>query len=1191
MIVPRVSVVVPFYNNEDLLGDCLASIAGQTLAELDVIMVDDGSTDGSVAIAQARAAADPRFRLMQVPNGGPGYARNRGIEQARAEFLAFADADDLVLPHAYEHMLRTLESTGSDFVCGNVERIGPAGITQSALHARAMKGTRLRTHVSRAPYLLFDISVFNKLFRKSFWDGAGLSFPEGMLWEDLQAMTRAHVLAKSVDVIAETVYLWRERGKGALSITQSRTDIGNFTDRITALLAIDAFLRQRGTPKLLRQHQRKALVNDLWLYVGELSRTSDAFRAEFVNLVQRYLRQVSGRVLYSLPAEQKLAYHLIARGRLDLLIQFDAWRLDQPVGTVPIVREHGRIRADMPFRKDRALRIPARVYRPHWRELDPVVRVDGVTWQRNRLVITGAAFVPSIDIGKRQYTSKVVVLWPRTRLRPPIVVPASATRYPDAALLMTLDPALIRGKERYSYDWAGFRCEIPARLFKVGARWLTGDWDALILVRGHGVWRAARLHTPLPGRAERPEVRQVAPGIRFGAWWVRRQLHVGVAPTPAVLTGCRLAGDELTLHAEVELPGSPGTARLELARPKGGATRQLTGGAERIGRGKLRVTGTVALTALLGETRPPDGESSADEPAVEWDLYLVPAGQQRIRVAFPAGQPEYRYPSGTREIAVERTRYGNVVLIRRSQRLVIDEHAWSQDGRLTLRGSYPVAASGTAAAGYEAVLRRRMSTDQQVIPVEAAGGRFTISINATAMPSFGRLLPLRDGIWDIGVRPAGAPGAEPVPPGYEHSRLAEVADRKVTFGHKTYRFSTSGYDNLIIEVTAALKLAEQGRVQRRLLRGVYYPMQLKRPLRDSVLFISWKGKQCGDNPLGIAAELRRRGDDRQHVWAVNDWSVPVPAGARAVLAGTEDYFEALARSRWVIANDDMPAVYLKRDGQIYVQTWHGTPLKKIGFDISQPQFISGTAYFDQLAQDVAKWDLLLSPNPFSTSIMRRAFRFAGEIYESGYPRNDVLHSGDAAASAAQVRQRVGVPPGKRVVLYAPTWRDNQYYASGRYRFDFRLDLERAWRMLGDDYVFLIRGHHHMADDVPAGARPGFAVNVTSYPDIAELFLISDVLLTDYSSAICDFAATGKPVVLFAYDLESYRDDLRGFYIDFEAEAPGPLLASTEEVATAIADLDAVAARYARAYAAFAAKYCPLDDGKAGARAVDRIFGS
>jgi len=192
--------------------------------------------------------------------------------------------------------------------------------------------------------------------------------------------------------------------------------------------------------------------------------------------------------------------------------------------------------------------------------------------------------------------------------------------------------------------------------------------------------------------------------------------------------------------------------------------------------------------------------------------------------------------------------------------------------------------------------------------------------------------------------------------------------------------------------------------------------------------------------------------------------------------------------------------------------------------------------------------------------------------------------------AARVRDRLGLPAGKRVVLYAPTWRDNQVYANGRrYRFDMRLDLERAWSELGEDYVFLIRGHHHMADDVPAGMRPGFAVNVTAYPDITELYLVSDILVTDYSSTMFDYAVTGRPMLFFTYDLADYRDNLRGFYFDFEAEAPGPLLATSDEVIAAVRDAGAVAASYQDAYEIFKARFASLDDGKAGARVCDRLF--
>ena len=1178
MSFPRISVVVPFYNNGDVLGESLQSIAGQTFTDLEVIMVDDGSTDNGTEVARKWAESDPRFILVHSERGGPGGARNRGVERARGEFLAFVDADDMLPPHAYEVMLHTLESSGSDFVSGAVNRIGTEGVTPSALHARAIKGRKIGTHVTRAPELLYDISVWNKLFRRSFWDAHGLYYPEHMVWEDLQLMTRAHVLAKAVDVIPDYVYYWRERAAGELSITQNRTDIQNLRDRITALLAIDAFLREHAPRKTLRQHQRKALVNDLWLYVRDLYRVNDDYLTEYFDLVNSYLDQVGRRVLRTLPATHKLAYYLTRRRLRDQLLGFITWQLDQKVATIPVVRRHGRLLADLPFRTDKELKIPSRVYRPHWRDLDPYVEVESVTWQRGNLVIAGLAYVPSIDISKRRNTNKIVILRPRRKFRPPIVSLASSFRHARATQ--------ISGQERYDYAWAGFRCEISSRWFRIAGRWLTGDWDCFILVRGHGVWRPARLHSPALGDAGRPGVLEPVPGVQVRPTWVGRQLHVGVLRTPARLVSSARRGDDLAIEVDLDPAGAgegvPAAAELVLAR-QGGRTVQAFG-AEMHNEGPaLRVRGLIPLAALpVGDGHAgPVPPAAAGDGAAAWDLYLKPAGRGRIRVTFPADVAEAFYARGDREIAVERSRYGNVTLAERAPRPVLDEHSWSPEGGLLVHGTW----RGRAGAALELVLRSPEVGGEYVIGCQRDGDRFSAAAEPAAMPTFGEPLPLPDGPWDVLARSGDGPV---MPVGYDHARLAGISHKKVAAGPKLYAFTTAGYDSPVITAEPRLRLSEQGNFNRRVLRRALYPLQSRRPLRDAVLFVSWNGKQCTDNPRGIAEELRRRGDDREHIWVVTDYAAAVPEGGRAVLSGTEEYFDALARCRYVISNDDMQPFFRKREGQLYLQTWHGTPLKKIGFDIGRPQFASGTAYFDRLAADIGKWDLLLSQNPFSTPIFRRAFRYDGEICEYGYPRNDILTRGGPLAG--QVRRRLGIPDGKRVVMYVPTWRDNQFYASGRYRFDLRIDLERAWQVLGPDHVLLVRGHHHLANDVTAGTRRDFALNVTGYPSISELFLITDVLITDYSSAMFDFAVTGRPMLFFTYDLEQYRDQLRGFCFDFEAEAPGPLLASSEEVLAAARDTGPATAGYAAAYQAFAAKYCPLDDGKAGARVCDRLFG-
>jgi len=1188
---------VAFFNNSDDLGDCLDSIAAQTFTDLEVIMVDDASSDHSAEIARAKAAADPRFTLLQPEHGGPGGARNRGVERARGEYLAFVDGDDVLPANAYELLLHALERSGSDFVSGAVYRVGPKGIRPSALHSLALKGRQAGTHITRTPRLLYDVSVWNKLFRRSFWDAHQLSYPEGVVWEDLRLMTKAHVLARAVDVIPDTVYYWRERAQGRLSITQSRTSIANLRDRMTAMNDIDQFIAAHSTAALLRAHQRKALKNDLWLYVQDLHKVTDAYRAEFTDLVNGYLDHVGRRVLRSLPASHKLAYHLVRIRAMPQLAELAAWMVEQPVRQVPVVRRRGRLRADLPFRENAPVPIPSRVFRLHWRDLDPSMRVDDIGWDQDRLVVTGRANVPSIDIPRRRNTSKVVVLRPPGPgiRRLPVVLPVRSFLHPAATALSQQD--------RYNYDWSGFRFAVSPRRFRG-----TGEWQCYMLVRGHGVWRPARVHTPVPGPAERPRPRQVAPGRRFGARWAGLGLNLAAWRLGAVVTAVAWQdADPWAVRIDVELPAAAGPvpaspapagpgpdasapAELVLVRNQGAATRSFPAvPVQSRPAGPARFSALVPLSDLAGAADVVDraGQVAGDD-GMAWDVYLRQPGRPRVRVAWPDGRPETRHLFGAREAVAGQSRYGDLVIAERAPRPVIDEHEWRPGGRLVLRGSF-LGAAGV----YQTVLRRVGSADSHVIGFAVQGERFSIEADLDRMPFFGSAIPLRDGEWNLYVRPAGGGPETLAEITYDHGRLGGVTGQRVQAGRKQYRLVVTGHDTPMVTAEPQLRRVEQGNFGQRALRRGFYPaMQRSAPLRDAVFFVSWKGKQCTGNPLGIAEELRRRGDDREQLWAVTDWSVPVPEGGTGVLHGTEEYYEALARSTYIISNDDMQPPFRKRDGQVYLQTWHGTPLKRIGFDITNPQFISGTAYFDHLARDVAQWDLLLSPNPFSTPVMRRAFRYDGEICEYGYPGNDLLCRSGTAEVAARVRDRLGLPAGKRVVLYAPTWRDNQVYANGRrYRFDMRLDLERAWRELGRDHVFLIRGHHHTADDVPAGMRDGFALNVTAYPDITELYLVSDVLVTDYSSAMFDYAVTGRPILFFTYDLAVYRDSLRGFYFDFEAEAPGPLLAGSAEVIEAIGDVDAVAASHRGAYQRFAARFCSLDDGKAGVRVCDRLFGS
>ena len=360
------------------------------------------------------------------------------------------------------------------------------------------------------------------------------------------------------------------------------------------------------------------------------------------------------------------------------------------------------------------------------------------------------------------------------------------------------------------------------------------------------------------------------------------------------------------------------------------------------------------------------------------------------------------------------------------------------------------------------------------------------------------------------------------------------------------------------------------------------PGLLRRPQDDVALFESWAGTHS-DNPRAISERLHERRPDVRQVWVANAAAeATVPEWATTVRPASRQYLAALGVARYVVANTHLPAYFRKRSGCLYLQTWHGTPLKRIGLDIPNPGDGIGERYLEILRIDVAKWDVLLSPNDFSTPIFRTAFDYEGRILETGYPRNDVLAPGAGDGTRRSVRAALGIGEGTTAVLYAPTFRDGS-------EAKMALDLAHVGRSLGDDHVVLVRLHPTVAAAAQHDGAAG-AIDVSGHADIRELYLAADVLVTDYSSAMFDFAVTGKPILFYTYDLADYRDRVRGFYFDFERDTPGPLLSTTDEVCDALRDLEATAARYADAYARFAERFCALEDGTAADRVVEAVFG-
>ncbi|MEG9547555.1 CDP-glycerol glycerophosphotransferase family protein [Streptomyces baarnensis] len=1143
-MAPRLTVVVPLYNVEEYLGACLSSLAEQTMPDLEIVLVDDGSTDNGPAIAQEFVDRDPRFRLLRQENAGLGAARNAGIREAHpeAEFLTFVDSDDVVPPGAYARMLAELDRSGSDFATGNVLRLRAGGeLEQSPMFRKPMEKARPATHVTRDWILLGDRIACNKVFRRTFWDEHAFAFPTGVLYEDIAVVLPAHFLARSVDVVEEPVYHWRDRDG---SITTRRAVPRGIRDRVAAVTTVSRFLADRapaeGAAEAKRRYDAHALSGDLWLFIEALPDGDAEFHEAFLEHAGAFAATVEPGVLAELPLHLRVKWHLIRERRLpELLALLADEKKDRDTFHV---RGPLRPRAHHPAVRDP---LPPATTALTAADLPVHAHLTEAVWRDGLLRLTGYAYVRNAPGGAPRLG------WLRSgkRLIPLRLRPVGG------------DEATARsGRSLHRYDRAGFEAVVdPRRLTAKGDR---TTWKPEAVVVGAGRPRRGPMRlvsTPAP-----PAVTYTDERTRIVPVLSGNKLELRIERVAAVLTAQSAVEDAVRL--EVKVLGDAGPVALRLTEWRTKETREF------------------ALRGSLG-SRAADIPLSAFRGQDDiWGVQLIGEGAPLAVAARPDGlDGRYALPGG-RELYAAPNPSGDLVLTDRAVQPVATSLGWQESGELVLEGAFP-ELTGTAR---ELVLRHSGHQEEAVVATERVGGDgFRAVIAPAAVEGPGGALPLAEGRWYLFLRAPGERDPEAYRPLRSATPLHRTLPRQHHAGGRDFTLQRRHHDRLVLESGSALPAVDRGPYGQRVRRERYAVLRSVAPAatRPAVLYSSFDGRQFSDSPRAIHRELAARETDIEHLWVVRDQQAAVPEGVRPVALHSAEWYQALARSRWIVTNTHLPQWFERADGQCVVQTWHGTPLKRIGRDLAGTPH-ADAAYMASMEHRSAQWSVLVSPNSFSTPVLRRAFGYSGEVLECGYPRNDLLYAPDRDKVAAAVRAQLAIPEGRRVVLYAPTWRDDQPRQGGRYGLDLRLDLEQARQALGEDQVLLVRRHYLVGGSVP---DTDFVRDVSRHPDVAELLLISDALVTDYSSIMFDFAQTGRPMLFHTHDLAHYRDTLRGFCFDFEHRAPGPLIPDSAGIVAALRDPEAATAGHRDAYARFREAFCDLDDGSAAAGVVDRML--
>lgn len=1144
------SIVVPAYNVEAYLGECLTSLREQLYGHFEIIVVDDSSPDGSRAVAESHAAQDKRVRVVTRPNGGLSAARNTGVEHAVGEFLTFVDADDRVDPGAYAPAIEALQESGSDFAVTFYRRLR-RGLTDApgkwirSAHAER----RLRRTLDDFPEIMVNAVAWSKVYRRRFYDEAELRFPEGVVYEDQQVSMRAFARAKSFDVLPNIGVEWRIRDDQT-SISQQHAEVANIVAHTNAMKASIEELRSAGKERAAQIRALQLLDHNMQFFKLNAVHRDPAYWKELRDAMTFLVGQTEPEeYVAEVGAYKKVLNELINSDRME-----DAALFQETVH--PNLNRHPtRIIGDhvvVDFPLDLS-GIPEESRRLSRTETGVRSRAHRLSWVGSHtLRVQGWAFLDNVHLGTDLPELEVVA------------VAADGTRVP-LSVTQTDEPQADIASLLWHADVtrSGFVAELDTHLLPDTTQW----WRLEAEVRygelaGTGVvtcrpWVEAQIKRPLVDRPGRSVVIERNRAGRF---------FVNVATAPAYATRVGLEGDRLVVDGAGVLPDRvylagerrPSSPVVRAAlQPAGGTWRAVLNlsGLPEGGDRELQVMATVGgvdhvLPDAADADDAPDAADAASEPALAHRM-------------------------------VERSEVGGIKLVQRrhvariESVTVAEEEVWAD---VRLWGAEP--------DDWEAVL---------VSP----GGEYGGTLEPGAEGTHRLRLPLTHDLWgrtglvlptelyQVALRVDG----RLVVPGPSRALVAQLPHEDL---HERLRTRLEVFEprspGVRVVLEPPLRDDERSLRDQQRLR-----VETRVPVADrpSVLFRTLYGEVANGNGLGVHEELRRRGSDLELCWSVQDYGVPTAEGARVLIEKTREWHEALNQSRYHMVDVHQLEWFHRPEGQSLVQTMHGYPYKvmghewwaKGGFPVQQ------VANFDRRARE---WTHFVSPAAYATPLLRQAFLDpAGatcEVLEIGYPRNDVLLRPEGADVRRRTRDLLGLSDDQVVVMYGPTFRDYlslDDMTAKRVKF---FDPDAAVAALPDNFVVLMRGHafnarmaserHESSDRV---------IDVTDYPDVNDLILASDAAVLDYSSLRFDYVLAGNPMVFLVPDLVEY-DRARGGVIPYGPTAPGPQVRTTEQVVTWLRDLDRLREEYAGARETFRASYVEREDGHAAARLVDAVMG-
>nr|WP_318539434.1 bifunctional glycosyltransferase family 2 protein/CDP-glycerol:glycerophosphate glycerophosphotransferase [Terribacillus saccharophilus] len=1152
---PVISVIMPVYNVNSYIRHVLDSIIAQRgwMLSKEIILVDDGSTDGTLETIQLYEIECDYIKVIQSNNRGPGFARNEGMKLAQGEYIAFADGDDYIPEGAYAKMLHYARNCDSDIVVGNVQRFSNArGVFNSGLHKKIFEDTQEDTHILKYHNLLYDTTSWNKLFRRSFLQDNALAFPEDVLYEDIPFNMAAHLMSNKTTIIENIVYHWRLRDGMIRSITQSRDELRNFNDRMEMVVSFDKIIEDLITQgqhipfDFLEAKEKKILTLDLMLFIDTLEKYDGQDQLTIITVISSYLDTLKTDILSKLIAKDRIKYHFIKEKDIDGLLGF--LNSGMKFTEVPVTRWSKEKRFKL--KKSLGSALPLELSNVE-HDVAPFTKIKEASVTDTKLVIDFIAFL------RRANSKKVVVNAYLEDIKgnqqKEIKITLSKNKRNTLSYGEGKSSYLFKRFDNYDQSDGRVIIDLQDKLIK---SIISDDAKIRLEFSFNGKTHTAFLANPVKGTKPRPLPYVQDNAIykfKYNAAW---QLKIKSEEIQARIYNIDIEQDTLLLYVE---RFTERNFALNLISTEAGKLNYIIK-SDSVETGKYVFAIDMNRADLIRHKFDVQGVYLDDIEA-----FPLPMSDTTAKYIPIAGE--------SKEVQFQKDINNNLsIRFSDEQSPFLREAAFSK-GRLRITVE----------------LRNRETDVQEFLSIRDNSNELQLPAASISTTADGiKVLAFEVLLDHLNEKLTGNSSLQ-ILLGYVRDN--EVVEKPVISGEaqidktKWHRSELKLVSNASSHVRITRKKKktyfEDGPRRKMLLEKYIYPIMRALPMRKNYIMLeSFWGRTPACNPLAIYEYMREQDSNYKFIFSTNDPLYKVDHhNAIVVNRLSLKYYYYLAVSKFFINNVNWPLQYKKRKQAVEIQTLHGTFLKTMGLDVKNE--VDTQKKLQDFRARHSRWDYLISPSPFMTQTAKRVFEYEDKpVLEIGTPRNDILFQADEER-ISDIRTQIGIPADKKVILYAPTYR-------AKTDDTLHLEIEKLKEQLGDEYVLLIRMHYFVSNNIKFDNHDGFVMNMAKYPNVNELYLISDIMITDYSSTMFDYAITRKPMIFFTYDYQYYKNDLRGMYLDFEKEAPGPMFEKTSDIVDYIQHIDQRRALFAEKEQLFFERYAKFETGNAAKQVNDLI---